>query len=383
MNFINATMIDPDGKRVGNFAIKDGVIQSVGVVQEGVDLGGAWVLPALVDCNIKPLDDKLSRANLEALDEAAQKGGVGAFLLRPDVTPALNDETTLELVNSQSFKTDLFAALLATKGERLSEIATLSMLGRAIFTRSDLNSYMLARVFEYAKMLQLPLFVHVHNETLFEVGVMNDGAVAFRLGLGGRSKLEEHSEVAKVIEYSEFYGVNVVFQGISTARSLDLIADSLYCYAEVSIHHLLFSDQACEGYNTLAKIDPPLRDEEERQKLLLALHEGKIDLLTSLHSPKSYTLKDLSFDEAAYGIDALSIYLPLAYTKLVKSGIISMEKFLELASANPAALLGLKRGFVKCGYEAKLLLFDPEFESKGVGLYESEPIFGKVEVLHA
>ena len=381
MVYKNLIAIDPDGKRVVDIEVEDGKIKRVGKFEEGEDLGGAWLLPALVDLGVSLQDDRLSRANLKALCEAARRGGVGAVLLRPDCEPNLNDEIHLEFIKTQDLAIEVYPSLMATKEEGLSEIATLSRYAKALFVYSDTNSYLLARIFEYAKMLETPLFVDVRNAILKSVGVMNEGEVSFELGLGGISKLEEYSEVAKIIEFSEFYGVPVVFSAVSTARALDLIAQSSRCYAQVSLHHLLQNETACQGYNTLAKIDPPLREEEERQKLLQALQEGKIDFLTSLHSPKSYTKKDLSFDDAAFGIDAIATYLPLAYTKLVKSGIISLEKLLELTSANPAAKLGLKRGFIKCGYEAKLIKFDPEAVQEGEGLYAGEEIYGKIEFL--
>ncbi len=381
MIYKNVTAIDPDGKRLVDIEIEEGKIKRVGRFEEGEDLGRAWVLPALIDLGVSLLDDRLSRTNLKTLCEAAKRGGVGAVLLRPDCKPNLSDEIHLEFIKTQDLAIEVYPALMATKEEGLSEIATLSRYARAIYLYSDTNSYLLARIFEYAKMLQTPLFVNVRNSILKSVGVMNEGEVSFKLGLGGISKLEEYSEVAKIIEFSEFYGVPVVFGALSTARSLDLIAQSSRCYAQVSLHHLLKNESACEGYNTLAKIDPPLREEEEREKMLEALQSGKIDFLTSLHSPKSYTQKDLSFDDAAFGIDSIATYLPLAYTKLVKSGIISLEELLELTSANPAAKIGLKHGFIKCGYEARLMKFDPEAVSKGVGLYEGEEIYGKIEFL--
>ena len=382
MVYRNLTAIDPDGKRVIDIEVEEGRIKRVGKFDEGVDLQGAWVLPALIDCNVTLFEGKLSGKNLKNLAKEAKKGGVATLCLRPDIEPPLSDEITLEFINAQKSEVDIYPLLLGTKEEGLSEIATLArVFAKAIFVHSDTNSYLLARIFEYAKMLGMTLFVSVRNSLLRSVGVMNEGEIAFRMGLGGISKLEEYSEVARVVEFSEFYNVPVVFQDISTARAIDLIAQSSRCYAELSIHHLLKSDEECEGYNTFAKLSPPLREREEQEALLERLAAGKVDFLTSLHSPKPYTQKDLSFDEAAYGIDAISYYLPLAYTKLVKSGIITLEKLLELTSANPAAKLGIKAGFIKCGYEAKLILFDPEAASRGEGLYTNEEIYGRIKFI--
>jgi dihydroorotase len=376
----NARIIDPDGTRLADIKIEGGRIARVGRIDEdGVDLRGAWVVPALVDIGVAPKDGKLSAGSLDELARAAKWGGVGTPVLRPDLEPPLSSEIHLEFVRTHTPQIETL--LLGTKEEGLTEIASLIGYARGIFVYSDTNSYLLARIFEYAKMLEVPLFVELRNETLRSVGVMNDGEVAFRLGLGGIGKLEEASEAAKVIEFGEHYGVPVVFMGVSTARTLDLIAQSSRCYAQVSVHHLLKNDTACEGYNTLAKIAPPLRDEDERLELIDALVSGRIDFLTSLHTPSSYTKKDLAFDEAAFGIDAAGSFLQLAYTHLVRPGILSMERLLELASANAAAKLGLRRGFVRPGYDAQLVRFDPEHFQEGKGLYDGEPLYGRVEFL--
>ena len=382
MRYKNARLVDPDGIRNGGFEIKDGVIKSVGKREDGTDLGNKMVVPMLLDMNVSLYEERLSSQNLKRLSQNAVKGGVGGVSITPTLAEELNDEIHLEFLKSQCLDIDIYPSILATKGEGLSEIATLSKkYGRLLYVDSDTNPYLLARIFEYAKMLKIPLKIDIQNRILKPLGVMNEGEVSFKLGLGGRSKLEEYMEVAKIIEFSEFYGVGVIFGGISTARSIELIATSSYGYSEVSVHHLLKTEAACEGYNTYAKLNPPLRDEDERQKLLELLQNGFIDFLTSLHTPKPYTQKDISFDEAAYGIESIHFYLPLLYTKFVKEGIISFEKVIELACANPAAKLGVKRGFVKCGYEAKLALFDEDYEFEGEGLYKGERFFGRIELL--
>ncbi len=372
----NAKVVDLRGERSADVLIEDGVIKKIGAnlrADEVIDAKGAYLLPALIDLNVRVLDDRINTTNLQALGKQALEGGVGSVALIPDSTPPIDEEISLEFVKAQTLSIKLYPLVMGTKGEGLSEISILLKKGAGgIYTTSDINPYLLARIFEYAKMHQIPLHIAPRNKIFQDVGVMNEGKTAFELGLGGIDTLEEKVEVAKVIEYSEHYEVPVLFKGVSTARSLDLIADSHYCYAEVGIHHLLLSEEVCEGYNTLAKIMPPLRSEEERQRMLLALQEGKIDLLSSLHSPKSKVAKEVSFQEAAFGIDGLEYLLPLAYTHLVRSHIIDLPKLTELLSANPACFLGEKLGKVEEGYEAQLLLFDPE------GSIEA-PLYGKLE----
>jgi dihydroorotase len=209
---------------------------------------------------------------------------------------------------------------------------------------------------------------------------MNEGEVSFKLGLPGISKIGEISEVAKVAQMSMHYDVPTLFQALSTRRAVNLVYDAKkrfsQIYAEVSIHHLVLDERACDGFNTYAKLNPPLRTPEDREELIEKLQEGKIDLLTALHSPKSVIYKDVAFAEAKYGIDAIESYLPLAYTYLVKPQILSWKRLMELMAKNPAHILGLQHvGAIEEGYEANLILFDPEHRE--VVTDKNSPYFGR------
>ena len=379
----NAKIVTLAGEFETDVRIEDGKIVAIGRThEEGIDLSGHYLLPALIDLNVRPMDNKVSVASFEELSQEAMRGGVGTLALMPDLTPAICDEIALEFVRTQRSAVDILPLITAlTDKQMMSEIAILLKKGAlSIYLSSDTNPYLLARIFEYAKMHGKPIHIEPKNALFRDVGVMNEGELSFRLGLGGISKLEEHAEVAKIIQYSEYYNVPVLFKAVSTAKALAMIAKSPLCYAEVSIHHLLLSDEACEGYNTYAKLSPPLREESERQKLLEALQKGWIDTLTALHSPKSHVSKDLSFDEASFGIDALGYFLPLAYTLLVRSGVIDMCKLIELVSTNPACFVGEKIGKVQEGYWADLVVFVPHAYKDETTLYK-HVLYGDIKAL--
>ncbi|BCD60162.1 MULTISPECIES: metal-dependent hydrolase [unclassified Nitratiruptor] len=383
----NAHIVDFDKELQADILIKNGRIEKIGTGfrdEEVIDCSGKMVMPGLIDLNVRIHDDKINSSNLKKCIDESRKGGVTTIALVPDSEPPICNEIALDFICSQQTNDEIVPVVLALQDEdKLSEISVLFKHGaKGIYTTSDINPYLMARVFEYAKMLQVPIFIEPKNSVFRDVGVMNEGRVSFELGLGGIDKLEEIAEVAKIIEYSEHYGVGVLFKNVSTAKSLERIAKSRKCFAEVSIHHLLLNDESCKEYNTLAKISPPLREEEEREALVKALQAGKIDLLTSLHSPKSNVHKDISFDEAAFGISSISYYLPLLYTKLVKSNIIKVTKFAELTSANPACFIEKKVGQITPGYEADLVIFDPNAKTKVdvPTLYEEE-LDGKVEAV--
>ena len=383
----NAQIVTIEGVVEGDVEIKEGKISKIGANLSGdevIDIEGKYLLPGLIDLNVRLLDDKVNSSNFTRLSQMALAGGVSTVGLIPDLQPAVCDEISLEFVKSQKTPLKIYPFILALQDtEHLSEISILLKKGAAgVFSPSDINEYLLARVFEYAKMHEISLQIEPRNSVFRDIGVMEEGEVSFRLGLGGISRLEEISEIARVIEFSDYYEVPVLFKSVSTAKGLELIAKSRFCYAEVSIHHLLFSDEACEGYNTFAKLSPPLRQESEREKLVQALQDGKIDCLTSLHSPKSLLNKDLSFAQASFGIDAISYYLPLLYSKLVQEGIISLAKLVELCAANPACFIQADAQ-IEEGKCADLIVFNPKAKQrvKVPSLYMDEQLQGRVEMV--
>ncbi|WP_187648216.1 amidohydrolase family protein [Nitrosophilus labii] len=368
----NAKIVDIHGTYESDVLVKNKKIEKIGnnlKDDEIYDANGAYLLPGLVDLNVKFCDDKVNVQNIRKLSKDALNGGVTTVVLNPDLNPALDNEIILEFIKSENeFKNfcEILPMIKATMGDdsqSMSEIAILLKKGAvAPFFYSDIDSFLICRIFEYAKMYNVPLHCRARNASIKSVGVMHEGEISSRLGLGGINEMEEVSEVAKIIEFAKYYDVEVVFKSLSVSRSIELIKkakeEGIRVYAEVSIHHLLKTDKECEGYNTTAKIDPPLRDEKNHQKLLKHLKEGDIDFLTSLHSPKSTVQKDISFDEAAFGVDAIGDYLQTLYKTLVESKILTFSQLLKLICQNPAKILGKENGEIKEGFEDSLILFN-------------------------
>lgn len=357
-----------------------------------IDANGLYVLPGLIDLNVRFSNSSLNQENIDKLSSSCLKGGVTTAVVMSDFTPRLDSATLLELVK---FKIDqakinlhISAPLADEKEDQLHNIATLLNNGAAaILANSNRNANLLRRGMQYALMKKRPLFVQCYEPNLDDNGLMNDGVIASKLGLSGISKISETAEVAKVSEMAHFYGASVVLKSLSTKRSLEIAKEHKTLksdlYAEVSIHHLAKNDTSCDGFNTYAKLMPPLREEEERQALLGALKEGMVDILTSAHSPKSILYKDVAFEDAAFGIGSIEEFLTLAYTFLVKTDLIDLNALVRIASFNPSRILGLSsKGAIQAGYDADLVLFDPK-ESYTVdnkhSLYYGETLHGKVK----
>ncbi len=387
----NAQIAGSDTTRQ-DIVINDGKIVKIGQslesldCKEVIDADGLIVFPGIVDLNVRPHDDLLSIPTLEKLYASTQKAGLARFVLSPRMEPLIENQTFKRLIAGkleQEFP-NLKLSIKALKDKeqtKLNNISTLLKDGISIVQeRSDINGNLLRRIYEYSKMHKNYFFVFCENKILNDSGVMNEGEVSFKLGLPGISKIGEISEVAKVAQFSKHYDVPTLFQSISTRRAIDIISknkeDFPHLYSEVSIHHLCLDENSCDGFNTYAKINPPLRTPADKEALLERLKDGKIDILTALHSPKSVIYKDVAFAEAKYGIDILEDYLSICYTYLVKEGVIGWDKLASLICEKPAEILGeATLGKIAEGYDANIILFDPL--SSHVVTSTTSPYFGK------
>jgi dihydroorotase len=391
----NAKILLENGTAISDVLIENGKIKSIEKniqLKEDVkviDANGAYLLPGLIDLNVRLANSELHKDSLNKLTKTSLHGGVTTSVIMPDFRPRLDSSTLLEhfMLKAENEEADLHVAapLVNVDEDRLNNIATLLKNGAtAIWAKSSINSNLLRRGIQYAKMKNAPLFCECYDANLDDDGVINEGQVSFRLGLSGISKLSESSAVAKVAEIASSYNVKIVFKSLSTKRSIDIVKNyKKHCkdmYSEVSIHHLCKNDESCDGFNTYAKTHPPLREESERLAILDEL--ASIDVLTSAHSPRSVVYKDVSFEDAAFGIGSIEEYLSICYTYLVKSDIISMGRLMQMCSKTPAKILGLENcGKIEIGFRADMVLFD-EKESQVINnktsIYNKEKLFGKV-----
>ncbi|EAJ5685141.1 metal-dependent hydrolase [Campylobacter coli] len=373
------------GENLQDLLIKDAKIVKIGANlddnDEVLDAQGMTLLPSFVDLCVNLKNDKFSLNNLELLEKECLRGGVGAIMLR-DCMDFDEESFSLFLQNLKSRKVQIFPSACALdKQGKLKNLATLLNKGAyALELKSSSNANILRVGMQYALMKEKSLFVKCYDENFDDNGVMNDCEMSFELGLAGMSAVAESSEVAKIKEIAKFYGVKVIFDLLSLKRSMELLGDENLKL--ISIHHLIKDDSACAGFNTAAKLNPPLRSKEDKESLKQALKQEKIDFLSSLHSAKSISLKDLAFDEAAFGIHSICEFMSLCYTFLIKEGLLTWQNLCKVTSQNPSEFLGLNSGIIEVGKEANLVLFDEneEISAPKSSLYANDKLFGKVKL---
>lgn len=373
------------GENLQDLLIKDGKIVKIGANlddnDEVLDAQGMTLLPSFVDLCVNLKNDKFSLSNLELLEKECLRGGVGAIILR-DCMDFDEESFSLFLQNLKTRKIQIFPSICALdKQGKLKNLATLFNKGaHALELKSSSDANILRVGMQYALMKEKSIFVKCHDENFDDNGVMNDCEASFELGLAGMSAVAESSEVAKIQEVAKFYGVKVIFDLLSLKRSIELLEDENLKL--ISIHHLIKDDSACTGFNTAAKLNPPLRSKEDKESLKQALKQGKIDFLSSLHSAKSISLKDLAFDEAAFGIHSVCEFMSLCYTFLIKEGLLTWQNLCKATSQNPSEFLGLNSGIIEVGKEANLVLFNENEEifAPKSSLYANDKLFGKVKL---
>jgi dihydroorotase len=229
-----------------------------------------------------------------------------------------------------------------------------------------MSSHLMRTALEYARVFGIPVADHCEEMSLAEGGAMHEGIVSTRLGLKGIPAAAEEIMVARDILLAELTGGHVHLCHMSTRGSVELIrrakAKGVRVTAEACPHHFTLTHDACEGYNTNAKMNPPLREEADREAVRDALRDGTIDVIATDHAPHHYDAKEREFDQAPNGIIGLETALPLACTELVASGLVDLPTLVELMSTRPAQVFGLPGGSLARGALADLVVFDPEVE---------------------
>jgi dihydroorotase len=374
----NGRIIDPKNSRdeVGDLLIVDGCIVDVREHNQEVveiDATDCWVVPGLIDMHVhlrEPGEEY--KEDILSGTKAAAAGGFTGVACMPNTRP-VNDtravtRTILEQAATASARVYPVAAISkGSAGESLTEFGELQEAGAVAVSDDGLpvrDSRLMRRALEYAADFGLTVISHSEEATL-STGSMNEGEVSTRLGLKGIPTAAESIMVYREIALAEYTGKPVHIAHVSTAMSTDLIRSAkkrgVLVSAETTPHYFTLTHEAVDGYNTNAKMNPPLRSEEDRQAIREGLADGTFDAIATDHAPHSILEKEVEFDLAANGIIGLETALPLTLS-LIREGVIDAQRMVELLSANPAAILGLDAGTLSSGAAADVTIINPELE---------------------
>ena len=380
----NGHLVDPsqaiDG--VTDIRIENGVVSEVGPdlpEQDGeeiFDLSGCYVMPGLIDTHVHLRDPGQEESeDLESGSKAAIAGGFTTVVAMPNTFPVVDNVPIVRYIKDKSARlgyADVLPTAAITKGQEGQEITEIGFLrdaGVIAFTedgKSVANSGILRKAMTYSKPYDVLFMSHCEDKDLKGAGCMNAGALATEMGLGGIANEVEDIIIMRDIMLAKMTGVRLHIQHLSTASGLELVreakAKGLPVTCEVTPHHLFLTEDAVRGYNTDAKVAPPLRTAADNEALINGLKDGTITCIGTDHAPHSSDKKDVEFERAANGISSIESACPLIWTHLVETGRFTLSEIVSIMSCNPAELLRIDRGSLSVGKVADVLIFDPETE---------------------
>jgi dihydroorotase len=380
----NGYMIDPRSGREGQYDILiDGnTIARIGKEIEKpaencrvIDAKGLVAAPGLVDVHVHFRDPGYPlKEDIMTGAAAAAKGGFTTVVMMANTRPVIDNVETLDYVLKRGRETGIHVkscanVTLGMGGRQLVPMKELAAAGAAGFTDDGiplLEERIVREAMEEAVRLDMPVSLHEEDPGLIGNNGINRGKASEYFGISGSPREAEIRLTERDLQLALETGARVCIQHISARESVELVRQAKErggdVHAEATPHHFTLTEEAAVQYGTLAKMNPPLREEADRQEIIRGLADGTIDMIATDHAPHTAEEKARSITEAPSGIIGLETALALGITELVDKGYLSMRKLLELMSTNPAALYHLDAGYLEEGGPADIVLLDPSAE---------------------
>ena len=378
-------IIDPvSGKDfIGDLILENGTIKAVGEqlnldgCEDIIEAAGMAVAPGLVDVHVHFRDPGLTyKEDILTGAHAAAAGGFTTVVCMANTKPVIDNAETLQYVLNKGKETGIHVLSCACvtkgmQGQELVDMDALRAAGAAGFTDDGipiLDEEVLKAALIKAEELQVPVSLHEEDPKLITNNGINRGPVSEKLGIGGSPAEAEITMVERDCRLAEETGSYVNIQHISTAGAVEAVRASKrrgsHVTAEAAPHHFTLTDEAVLTYGTLAKMNPPLRTEADRQAVIEGLKDGTIDMIATDHAPHSIDEKGKPLTEAPSGIVGLETSLALGITELVKPGCLTLMELMRKMSQNPAALYHLPYQGIAEGAPADLVIFAADEEWK-------------------
>ena len=393
----NGYVIDPESgfEDYADIIIEAGIIKKIGCVDEEsealdgenafdnyeqvIDAKGMIVAPGLIDTHVHFRDPGFTyKEDIETGAKAAAAGGFTTVMCMANTKPVIDNVETLKYVLDKGKTTpiNVYSAAAVSKGfkgEELTDFKSLKEAGAYVFTDDGIplkDELLVKKAMEEAKKLDMPLSFHEENPAFIEQQGINKGVVSDKLGLGGAPALSEYIMVARDCMLALETGATICIQHISSEVSVELVRTAKRLgadvHAEATPQHFSLTEDVVLEKGTLARVNPPIRTEKDRQAIIAALADGTIDIIATDHAPHSREEKD----------------------KLVKTGRLTMKELLSKMTINPAKLYKMDKGYIKEGTAADIVIYAPDekwivgesFASKASNTpFIGQELYGKIK----
>jgi dihydroorotase len=341
---------------------------------EVLDASGLVVCPGLVDVHVhlREPGGEHKETILSGAD-AAVTGGFTSICAMPNTDPPIDDPAAVGFVRAAGMRAGrarvypVGAVSVGLAGQRLAPVGEMVEAGAVGITddgRPVWDAGLMRLALEYGRSFGIPVASHCEVLELSRGGSMNEGVVSTRLGLTGIPNAAEDVMIARDLFLAELTGGRLHIQHVTTGRGAALIRAAkergVAVTAEATPHHFSLTDAAVEGYRTHAKVNPPLRSEEDRLAVLAAVADGTLDCVATDHAPHHYDEKEQAFDDAPFGLVGLETAVGLVMTHLVAKGLIDLPTMIDRMSCGPARAFRLPGGTLRPGSPADITLIDPD-----------------------
>lgn len=358
--------------------VENGLVKEIGqglaapANAETIDASGKYVVPGLIDMHVHLRDPGLEyKEDIISGTRAAVAGGFTSLACMPNTKPAIDNKAIASYIINKA-KTGGFCNVFPVgtitqgmAGDRLSEMGELKEAGCVAVSddgKPVRNSELMRRALQYAAGIGILVLTHAEELDLVGEGVMNEGFTSTELGLKGIPRVAEDIATARDVLLAEYCQAPIHICHVSTKGAVQIIREAkargVQVTCETAPHYFTLTDDAVRGYNTNAKMNPPLREADDVAAIKAGLQDGTIDCIATDHAPHHLDEKDVEFNEAMNGIIGLETSLPLSL-QLVEQGVLTLAQLVEKMSCRPSALLGLGRGTLKAGSVADITVIDP------------------------
>lgn len=341
-----------------------------------IDAKDKYIFPGLIDAHCHLRDPGYEyREDIETGTASAAKGGFTSVACMPNTNPVCDNSTVVEYIKAKAkkcAKTNVFPIGAVSKGLQGVELAEIGLMARdGIVAVSDdgkpvSSPDLMKKAMQYAANFDIPVISHCEELSLAADGHMNEGYLSTIMGIRGIPTIAEDIMVSRDILISGYLGIPVHIAHVSTKTSVELVRrakkDGIPVTCETCPHYFTLTEDACLGFNTLAKVNPPLRSQEDVDAVIEGIADGTIDMIVTDHAPHHQDEKEIEFSLANNGIIGFETAFGLSFTYLVREEVIGMEQLIRLMSVNPSNFLKLGRGNLGAGSPADITIMDVDHE---------------------